>query len=407
MIIFIWTLGKIGYIISNVDNEVNIMANIFLTPAKIISGSGALKLAAADLSNCGKKAFVVTDAMMVKLGNIKLLEDVLNDAGIAYTIFPEVNSEPDDLIVIKAAEAYKENGCDFLIALGGGSPIDTAKALSVLLASDDKLSSYMGRIIDIKRPALAAIPTTAGTGSEATKFTIINDTETKTKMLLTGPCLIPDLAIIDPQFTMSAPKSVTSHTGIDALCHAVESYTSRKAQPLSDSFALSAIKRIFNNLQKCYDDGQNEAARIQMSLAALEAGISFNNSSVTIVHGMSRPMGALFHVPHGLSNAMLLEECMNYVVDGAYDRFADIARYLGFAKDEDDKRASEIFLKKLHELLVGLNVPTMSEYGIDRDSYFSCIDKMANDAFASGSPSNTIKTIEVADMVELYKKIYR
>ena len=348
------------------------MANIFLTPAKIISGSGALKLAAADLSNCGKKAFVVTDAMMVKLGNIKLLEDVLNDAGIAYTIFPEVNSEPDDLIVIKAAEAYKENGCDFLIALGGGSPIDTAKALSVLLASDDKRSSYMGKIIDIKRPALAAIPTTAGTGSE-----------------------------------VSAPKSVTSHTGIDALCHAVESYTSRKAQPLSDSFALSAIKRIFNNLQKCYDDGQNEAARIQMSLAALEAGISFNNSSVTIVHGMSRPMGALFHVPHGLSNAMLLEECMNYVVDGAYDRFADIARYLGFAKDEDDKRASEIFLKKLHELLVGLNVPTMSEYGIDRDSYFSCIDKMANDAFASGSPSNTIKTIEVADMVELYKKIYR
>ena len=144
-----------------------------------------------------------------------------------------------------------------------------------------------------------------------------------------------------------------------------------------------------------------------MSLAALEAGISFNNSSVTIVHGMSRPMGALFHVPHGLSNAMLLEECMNYVVDGAYDRFADIARYLSLTDDKDDVKAAKIFLNALSELLKNLNVPTMSQYGIDKDEYFASIDKMAHDAFASGSPSNTIKEIKVEDMVELYKKIYR
>ena len=144
-----------------------------------------------------------------------------------------------------------------------------------------------------------------------------------------------------------------------------------------------------------------------MSLAALEAGISFNNSSVTIVHGMSRPMGALFHVPHGLSNAMLLEECMNYAVDGAYNRFADIARYLGFAKDEDDETAAHIFLNRLSELLHDLDVPTMSQYGIDREEYFSNIEKMANDAFASGSPSNTIKEVSIEDMAELYKKIYK
>ncbi|MBO7677408.1 MAG: iron-containing alcohol dehydrogenase, partial [Erysipelotrichaceae bacterium] len=269
------------------------------------------------------------------------------------------------------------------------------------------LSSYMGKIIDIKRPALVAIPTTAGTGSEATKFTIINDTNTKGKMLLTGPCLIPDLAIIDPAFSKSAPKSVTSHTGIDALCHAIESYTSRKAQPLSDTFALSAIKRIFANLKKCYDNGDDIEARVQMSLAALEAGISFNNSSVTIVHGMSRPMGALFHVPHGLSNAMLLGDCMTYVVDGAYDRFADIARYLSLTNDDDDVKAAHIFLDALNKLLQDLIVPTMSEYGIDSKEYFDSIDKMAHDAYASGSPSNTIKKIEVEDMITLYKKIYR
>ena len=383
------------------------MANTFLTPKMIVSGNDALDSAKSELSKLGKKAFIVTDAMMVKLGNVLLLEKILKEVNIDYHIFSEVNFEPNDTVVIQGKDAYRENNCDFLIAIGGGSPIDTAKAISILLNNDAPLSSYMGKVIDIDRPPLVAIPTTAGTGSEATKFTIINDTATKVKMLLTGPCLIPDLAIIDPAFSKSAPQSVTSHTGIDALCHAVESYTSRKAQPLSDTFALSAIKRIFANLQKCYDNGNDTEARVQMSLAALEAGISFNNSSVTIVHGMSRPMGALFHVPHGLSNAMLLEECMNYVVDGAYDRFADIARYLSLTDDKDDVKAAKIFLNALSELLRNLNVPTMSQYGIDKEEYFASIDKMAHDAFASGSPSNTIKEIKVDDMVELYKKIYR
>ncbi|MBR0474301.1 MAG: iron-containing alcohol dehydrogenase [Erysipelotrichaceae bacterium] len=383
------------------------MANTFLTPKTIVSGNNALDAASSQLSSFGKKAFVVTDATMVKLGNADSLLKVLDKEGIEYSVFPEVNFEPNDLIVKQGAEAYKASGCDFLIALGGGSPIDTAKAISILLASDAALSSYMGKIIDIARPGLVAIPTTAGTGSEATKFTIINDTETKVKMLLTGPCLIPDLAIIDPMFTISAPKSVTAHTGIDALCHALESYTSRKAQPLSDTFALSAIKRIFGNLRTCYNEGNNTEARIQMSLAALEAGISFNNSSVTIVHGMSRPMGALFHVPHGLSNAMLLKECMDFAVKGAYDRFADVSRYLGLSDSTDDKEAAELFLKELSSLLSDLHVPTMSEYGIDKEEYFNNIDKMAHDAFASGSPSNTIRETSVEDMKELYKQIYR
>ncbi|MBQ9035905.1 MAG: iron-containing alcohol dehydrogenase [Erysipelotrichaceae bacterium] len=383
------------------------MANTFLTPKTIVSGNNALDDAGKLLNGFGKKAFVVTDATMVKLGNADLLLKVLDKQGIEYSVFPEVNFEPNDIIVKQGAEAYKTSECDFLIALGGGSPIDTAKAISILLASDAPLASYMGKLIDIKRPGLVAIPTTAGTGSEATKFTIINDTETKVKMLLTGACLIPDLAIIDPMFTISAPKSVTAHTGIDALCHALESYTSRKAQPLSDTFALSAIKRIFGNLRTCYNEGSNTEARIQMSLAALEAGISFNNSSVTIVHGMSRPMGALFHVPHGLSNAMLLKECMDFAVKGAYNRFADVSRYLGFSDNADDKAAAETFLKELSALLNDLHVPTMSEYGIDRDEYFSNIDKMAHDAFASGSPSNTIRETSVDDMKELYKQIYR
>ena len=183
--------------------------------------------------------------------------------------------------------------------------------------------------------------------------------------------------------------------------------TSKKAQPLSDTFALSAIKRIFNNLLIAYNEPSNEEARIQMSLAALEAGIAFNNSSVTIVHGMSRPIGALFHVPHGLSNAMLLEGCMKYVVDGAYERFADIARYTGVSTSTSDKKAANDFISYLTDFLAKMNIPTMSEYGIDKETFDGCIDKMANDAYASGSPSNTRKEIKVNDMIRLYKEIYK
>ncbi|MCR5795676.1 MAG: iron-containing alcohol dehydrogenase [Solobacterium sp.] len=383
------------------------MANTFLTPKKIISGSSALETAGSDLKSYGSNALVVTDATMVKLGNAAVLEEILVKEQIAYTLFPEVNFEPNDIVVKQAAEAYRSHNCDFLIALGGGSPIDTAKAVSILLAGNDKLSSYMGKVIDIARPALVAIPTTAGTGSEATRFTIINDTETTTKMLLSGPCLIPDLAVIDPKFTISAPKSVTAHTGIDALCHAIESYTSCKAQPLSDTFALSAMDRIFKNLEICCTEGSNTAARIQMSLAALEAGIAFNNSSVTIVHGMSRPIGALFHVPHGLSNAMLLEKCMQFAAAGAVGRFAEIARHLSFTADADDTAAAQVLLDRISTLLRNLSIPTMSEFGIDHDTYFAAIDKMANDAFASGSPSNTIREVTVDDMKKLYAEIYR
>ncbi|MBQ5541496.1 MAG: iron-containing alcohol dehydrogenase [Erysipelotrichales bacterium] len=384
------------------------MAYSFLAPREIVSGRGALESAAKKFSSYGKKALIVTDAMMVKLGNAAVLEQACRENNVDYVIYDGINAEPSDVMILDGLKAYKENHCDFLIALGGGSPIDSAKAIGMMSVSDAPIASYMGKLIDVNMPGLIAIPTTAGTGSEVTKFTIINDTATKVKMLLTGACLIPAMAVIDPKFTMTAPKSVTSHTGIDALCHAVESYTSRKAQPLSETFSLSAIKRIFENLETCYNEPSNEAARIQMSLAATEAGLAFTNASVTIVHGMSRPIGALFHVPHGLSNAMLLEVCMNFAVDGAYDRFADIARYLGFAsaKDEDEK-AARIFLEKLSGLLRNLHVPTMSEYGIDKDAYFAVIEKMAHDAYASGSPSNTIKEVTVEDMIRLYKVVYR
>ena len=383
------------------------MANLFLTPAKIINGSSALEMAGPALAALGKKALIVTDSMMIKLGNLDKVLRVLNQHHVGYSIYAQINSEPCDTMIIDGLKQYQAEHCDFLIALGGGSPIDSMKAIAMMSADPNRpLNSYMGQPVETPLPKKVAIPTTAGTGSEATQFTIITDTENDVKMLLKGGSLIPDLAIIDPQFTMTAPKGVTSATGIDALCHAIEAYTARLAQPLSDTFALSAVKRIFNNLTNAYEHGDNEEARIQMSLAALEAGIAFNNSSVTIVHGMSRPIGALFHIAHGLSNAVLLEVCMKYVKDGAVARFADLARYCDMTQCEDDEQAADLFIENLSALLARLNMPTLAQLNVDRDQFMNSLEKMAHDANVSGSPANTRKPITEQAMIELYKQLW-
>ena len=383
------------------------MAREFIVPGQMISGSGALDMAGETLGSLGKKAMIVTDKVMIELGNCAKVENALKSQGLAYTIYSEIAGEPTDLMIEKGLALYKEEGCDFLVALGGGSPIDSMKAIGSLVEKGGSISDYMGKVIDVKMPPMVAIPTTAGTGSEATQFTIITDTKKDIKMLLKGKVLIPSLAIIDPQFTMTAPPKITAATGLDALCHAVEAYTSRKAQTLSDTFALSAVKRIFKFLPLAFHDGRNEEARVQMSVAALEAGIAFNNSSVTLIHGMSRPIGALFHVAHGLSNAMLMKECLGFALEGAYDRFADLGRVIGVAAAEDsDKEASEKFLEAVVALTEELETPTLAEFGIDKEKFFEVIEKMAYDAMDSGSPQNTQREISQADVEQMYRNLW-
>lgn len=383
------------------------MAREFIVPGQIISGSGALNMAETVLKGLGKKALIVTDKVMIQLGNCAKVESALKNQGVAYAIYSEIVGEPTDTMIENGLKLYKEEGCDFLVALGGGSPIDSMKAIGSLVINGGNISDYMGKVIDVEVPPMVAIPTTAGTGSEATQFTIITDTKKNIKMLLKGKVLMPSLAIIDPQFTMTAPPKITAATGLDALCHAVEAYTSRKAQTLSDTFAMSAVKRIFKYLPAAFKDGSNEEARVQMSVAALEAGIAFNNASVTIIHGMSRPIGALFHVAHGLSNAMLLKECLTFALEGAYDRFAELGRAVGVAADTDsDKEASEKFLAAVDAIAKELETPTLAEFGIDKDEFFKVIDKMAFDAMDSGSPQNTMRDVTEDDVKQIYKNLW-
>lgn len=382
------------------------MSRDFLTPGRIVTGEKAIENSAKYLAAMGKKPLVVTGRIVVGLEPFKTLEAVLGANGRDYAVFSGITGEPTDEMIDAGLKAYRENGCDFLIGIGGGSPLDSVKAIAALYACGGKIADYAGVEISGDLPPMAAIPTTAGTGSEATKFTVITDAATDVKMLLKGESLIPDLAIVDYRNTKTSPKSITASTGLDALTHAVEAYTSRAAQPLTDSLAVSAVKRIFKYLPAAYDNGDDDTAREEMSVAALEAGICINNSSVTVVHGMSRPIGALFHVPHGLSNAMLLCKCMNFAKDGAAERFAALGRAVGVAPASDsDNAAADKFIQGLFDICRKCEVPTIEEYGIGKADFEKAIPKMAADALASGSPSNTRKDVSESDIIRIYQSL--
>ncbi len=379
----------------------------FVIPNHTVVGTNVLGEAAPLLKKMGNKAFIVTGRHVAVSDMMKQLTALLDENGIGCVIFDGITGEPTDTMIENGVEMLKSSGCDFIIGIGGGSPLDSAKAIAAMTVNEGSIADYNGKEITGEILPLAAIPTTAGTGSEATKFTVITDSEKGIKMLLKGDVLVPKLAIVDSSFTVGAPKSVTSATGLDALTHAVEAYTSRKAFSMTDTLAVSAVKRIMKYLPIAYKEPDNSLAREQMSIAALEAGICINNSSVTIVHGMSRPIGALFHVPHGMSNAMLLKECLSFAVSGAYEKFANLGRETGVASDSDsDETAAEKFIDSLQNICDVCEILTLEQYGIDRDEYYSKISKMATDAVASGSPANTVKEVTVDDCIEIYKKLY-
>lgn len=359
-----------------------------LMPNRTIVGEGAITSAKEQIKGLGTNALVISGKIVEKSGIVKKLTDSLDEVGVKYTVFTDIKGEPDDLMVAAAKEVYDRAGCDMIIGIGGGSPQDSAKAVSA--ASD--------------YAPIVLIPTTAGSGSEATKFYCVTESATDTKKLITDEKIIPKLAIIDPTLCVTAPKSITAATGMDALTHAVEAFTSKKATPYTDMFALSAIKRVFEFLPRAYANGEDVEARTEMSFAAYEAGVCINNASVTLVHGMSRPIGALFHVPHGISNAMLITKCLLFAKDGCLERFATIGRELGAVGT--DAECADIFFDYLADLCKTIEIPTLEEYGIDREAFFLKMDKMADDAIASGSPGNTRKDVKKKDILKIYTDLW-
>ncbi len=383
------------------------MANLFSIPRYIVSGENAMQMSTQHIKAFGEKALIVTDEIMVKLGNVDKLTEALDSVNVKYHIYDGINSEPTHTMIDEGVEIYLREKCDFLIGIGGGSPLDSSKAIGAVVANGGEIKEYMGKPILKTLPPIVAIPTTAGTGSEATKVSIITNTDTDVKMLLNDPKLMADLAVVDPVFTLTSPPHVTAATGVDALTHAIEAYTSSKAFSMSDIYAVSAVKRIFENIYEVYTNGENLQARREMAIAALEAGIAFSNASVTIVHGMSRPIGACFHVPHGLSNAMLLKVCLPFIKSGATARMNNLAKEIGvYRPGMTADEGAEAFVVATVALLRTLNIKTPAEFGINRDDFSRLIPKMADDALASGSPGNTRRVPNKDDIMELYHKLW-
>lgn len=384
------------------------MASIAL-PRIMRVGGGAVEEIGEVVAGLGlARPLVVTDKFLVGTGAVDRMVAQLEAAGLRPAVFAETVPDPTTASLDAGAAAVAEHDADCVIGFGGGSPMDTAKALGLLARKGGHMRDYKVPRDNIG-PALPviAVPTTAGSGSEATQFTIISDSESDEKMLCTGQAFLPVAAIVDYRLTMTMPPRLTADTGVDALTHAIEAYVSRKANPFSDSLALVAIDTIGQVLRRVYADGQDAEARERMMLAATQAGIAFSNSSVALVHGMSRPIGAHFHVAHGLSNAMLFPAVTEFSVDAAESRYADCARALGAASaDASDATAAADLVVALKELCRDVEVPTPKSYGIDKQTWDERVPVMAEQALASGSPNNNPRIPTAEEIRDLYGRIY-
>lgn len=381
----------------------------FASPRLLLVSAGAVRQVAEVLGKFGlSRPLVVTDPFMVSSGHVRNCLDPLAAAGMAVSVFSDTVPDPTDTVIEAGVALLNTGEFDCLIGFGGGSPIDTAKAMAILAAGGGKMRDYKAPFAADKGALpVIAIPTTAGTGSECTRFTVITDTERDEKMLIAGLGALPLAALVDYELTYSVPPRTTADTGVDSLTHALEAFVSKRANPVSDALALSAMGLIGANIRTAYAEPRNAAAREAMMLGATEAGLAFSNSSVALVHGMSRPIGAHFHVPHGLSNAMLLPAITRFSVPGAEARYAEASRRIGFAANGDgDAVAAAKLITGLEALNRDLSVPTPAAYGIDEAAWTGKMALMAEQALASGSPGNNPRVPTAAEIVGLYREVW-
>jgi len=379
-------------------------------PPVLQIGGGSFSTVAALLLRlrCGRP-LIVTDSFLMRTQLATKLATQIRDAGLSCEIFHETVADPTTTVVEAGVAAFKRGGHDSLVSLGGGSPIDTAKAIGMLSVNQGKVRDYRApQPIPLPSPTHVAIPTTAGTGSEVTRFTVITDSENGEKMLLAGDHLQPSAAVVDYELTLTMPARLTADTGTDSLTHAIEAFISRKANPFTDALALSAMETIWRVLPISFHEPGNLQAREAMMMAATQAGIAFSNSSVALVHGMSRPLGAHFHIPHGLSNAMLLPAVTEFSVESAIDRYAECARAMGVARpDESDQSAVNKLVGALHRRNEELQVPSPKEWGVSEQQYFALLGMMAAQALASGSPANNPRLATATEIEQLYRQVWQ
>ena len=388
-------------------NKLKQMVNRFILNEVSYFGPGARKELPGVVKRLGfKKALVVTDKGLMQFGVAKMVLDVMDEAGIAYEIFDDVKPNPTVTNVKNGIEACKQAKADFIVAIGGGSSMDTAKGIGIVVNNPEfsDIISLEG-VADTKKKSLPiiALPTTAGTAAETTINYVIIDESRQAKMVCVDPNDIPCVGIIDAELMYSLPKSLTAATGMDAMTHAIEGLITKAAWELSDMFEVKAIEMIYKYLPLAVDEPKNPKGRDGMAVAQYVAGMAFSNVGLGVDHGMAHPLSALFDVPHGVACAMLLPTVMRFNMPAALEKYTEIAKACGVWKDGMSKEeAAEAACKAIEDLSarVGTN-KRLTDLGITEKDIDALADQAINDVCTPGNP----RTVTRDDIVSLYKQI--
>lgn len=380
--------------------------NVFQTTSRIVRGAGSLGQVAAEMDRLGKsKAMIITDPGLVDAGIVRQLEGHLKAAGIVYEVFDHIEPDPRLQTAEAAAEQLKQSGSDIVIGIGGGSPIDIAKVAAVLVTNQGEIGQYMG-IEQVPAPGIATIiiPTTAGTGSEVTPIAILSDHEEKLKKGIVSSHLFPNVAILDAELTMGLPPHVTAATGMDALIHAIESFTSKNADSITDVLACRAMELIYGSLRAAFKDGSDIEAREKMLEGSMLAGMAFANAGVTAVHAFAYPIGAEFHIPHGVANAIMLSPVMEFNMSSNLSRFATIAEKFGLDITAlTELEGAEMAVDLLRKLSGDLEIPKhLSEYGIEEKHIVGLSKGVMK---VTRLLDNNPRTLTQEDAEQIYRKV--
>lgn len=370
-------------------------------------GAGAIQEIATEATKRGfKKAFVCSDPDLVKFGVTKKVTDVLDNAGLAYEVYSQIKPNPTIENVQTGVAAFKAAGADYLIAIGGGSSMDTAKAVGIIINNPEfeDVRSLEG-VADTKKPCvpIIAVPTTAGTAAEVTINYVITDVEKKRKFVCVDPHDIPVIAVIDPEMMSSMPKGLTAATGMDALTHAMEAVVANGAIDVTDATALYAIKQIFEYLPRAVENGQDIEAREQMCYACFLNGIAFSNAGLGNVHAMAHQLGGLYDLPHGVCNAMLLPIVEEENAKQAPAKFRVMAETIGMdVEGKTDEECMDFVIGKIKELSERVGIPkTLSELGVENPDFETLAENSMKDACAGANPVFFDKEL----LIKLFKKI--
>jgi alcohol dehydrogenase len=388
------------------DKDLFLNLRKFLVP-EIVYGSGAIDVAGRHAMNFGaSKALVVTDSGVLECGWAEKVERSLADTGVQYSTFVDVSPNPRDYEVKNGAEQFVSENCDLIVAVGGGSPMDCAKGIGIVVTNGGSVTDYEGvEEISVPVPPLICIPTTAGSSADVSQFAIITDTRRDGKIAIISKMVIPDIALVDPETTLSMSPELTAETGMDALCHAFEAYVSNASSPLTDMAAIRAVRLIADNVVGAYRQPQNMSYRENMMMASLMAGIAFSNASLGIVHAMAHSLGGTLDLPHGECNAILLEQAVLYNYQAASDKYDQLVEAMGRELDHTQKHGnSDILADSIASLRGKLNIKRrLSDMGVLPDD----ITPLAEFAFRDPCLATNPREATQRDIEKIFLEVYR